>query len=553
MTDTEQPKPTTPAEMTDEQILAGLQTVSAIAARADTWDGYCGLYYVLLKHWPDPYVKSWYEKMQAAWEKSRTGAISGVLLKAFRGAHKSTAVQVFVLQKIGLFPHLSHVIVAARDDDSKKIAKFVAETIEQNEGWKLAFPNVVPDLDRGWNLEGYNVKNTKDDEGKEIPYGQWVAKVSHDHGRDASFMAVSAISGSIGSHPTGVLVLDDIHDDKNTVSEVEMERVKNAIKSDVFGTMNRKGAKPVFISIYTPKKPNDLNAELERSGVFQTISLPAFRYDPNGVDFWDEKPVTLAYGVRVDVMMDFRRVQGSRIARREFLLDMTVSEDDGLSYSIFPADQIDRQGWIFHGGCDPSDTDMNKATNMREQSHFALAYVAEIPTGGGVVVDGVLEQCTQTVGEGHIKRAPSMFKRWKETIVEAVGYGRMWFNVGLRDPELAKRIRKGDLKGYGFTDVHGGNKAERLVREMVPWFENGTISISDADTVFLNALRRFFQEFKTLGEHDPAWDAADSVYQALKGMVHVLRVSAPRDGGLPSTKPQKRIGNPVTAMMGRMR
>lgn len=548
MTIPEQPA-LTPDELTDEQVLAGLQTVSAIAARADTWDGYCGLYYALLKHWPDPYVKSWYEKKQAAWNEARSGAIAGVLQKAFRGAHKSTDLQVFMLQKIGIYPHLSHTVVAARDDDSKKIAKFVAETIEQNGGWKLAFPNVIPDLERGWNLEGYNVKCTKDKDGVEIPYSQWVEKVSHDHGRDASFMAVSAISGSIGSHPSGMLVLDDIHDDKNTVSDVEMIRIKNAIKSDVFGTMNRKGAKPAFYSVYTPKKPDDLNGELEISGLFDQINLPAFRYDPEGKDVWEGKKVTLEYGVRLDVMQAFRKAQGSRIFRREFLLDMTPSEEDGLLYLPYPAREINRATWIFHGGCDPSDTDMNKATNMREQSHFALAYVAELPTGGAVVVDGVLEQCTQLIGEGHIKRAPSLFPRWKETIVEAVGYGRLWFNVSVRDPELAKRIRKGDLKGMGFTDVHGFGKAERLEREMAPWFEQGVVKISDADTPFLNAFRKFFQEFKTIGPHDPAWDAADSVYQALKGMIHVLRVSAPPNGGLPSMKPKPQSVNPLSAML----
>lgn len=530
--------------LTPEQLINLKLESAAVLASTDDWEGYKAAYYCFWRYNPAPHLVDWYEKMQSAWVKARQGNITGVLLKAFRGANKSTAVQTFVLQKIGIYPMLSHLIVAARDGDAKKISELLADMINLNSGWKLAFPNIVPDKERGWSLAGYHVKDLSQD------YSEWVQKTMHDHGRDVTFMAVSAEGGAIGMHPTGCLIPDDIHDNKNTVSEIDMERMKAAFQSDVLGTMNRKGPKPCFIDIYTPKKPNDTNAMLEESGVFEVISLPAFRYDPQGKDTWDGQPITLTWpeGCTVETMQAFRKIQGSRIFRREYLLDMTVGAEDELTHTPYDPAPTEEEvaRFVMHGGVDPSDTDKNRATQMRQQSHFALAYVAELPMGGALVVDGILEQCSQAQGERHILHAQDIFPRWTDTIVESVGYGRMWFNAAQRNPSL--KIRKGDLRGLGFTDVHGGDKAERLMRELYPWFENGTIRVSVKETPFLNAVRKFFQEYKTLGEHDSAWDAMDSIYHALKGMLHVLKVRAPRENKLPGVTREYKE-HPLAAIM----
>lgn len=534
--------------LTDEQVLAGLLQFSAIAARAETWDGFYGAYYAFWGYPPDEYQKEWYESAQAEWLRSRESELAGILNEAARGLHKSTFGFTFILQKIGLYPHLSHVIVQATDEDTIPTSKFLASCIESNAGWKIAFPNVVPDENSGWSLNGYYVKDSN------VDYGEWVRKVQHDHGRDPTLKLVSAVSGSIGMHPTGVLDLDDIHNFKNTVSDVDMERIKNSIKSDVFGTMNRTGHKPMLMANFTPKRSGDMNDELKISKVFKHLFLPAFTYDENGLHEWDGKKITLTSPkVNLSALSSFRTLMGSKIFRSEHLLDLTANPEDELSFTPYPFSSIDRKNWIIHPGCDPSDTEKDAATQTRKQSSFALAYVAENPMGGAVIVDGILERCTQAQGEAHIVRTYTEFPRAKDTTVESVGYGRMWFNAGLRNPLLVNRIKKGDIKGLGFTDVHGGDKATRFHRELYPWVENGAVKISTQDTPFLNALRKLLQEYKTLDKHDPAWDAWDAVYQSLKGMVHVLRVSAPPDGSLPSTQKHKKRGNPIAMMMGNMR
>lgn len=536
-----------PDDLTDEQIVAGLLQFSAIAARADTWDGFKGAYYAFWGSWPDEYQKEWYDAAQEEWLRSRAGELAGILNEAARGLHKSTFGFTYILQKIGLYPHLSHAIVQATDEDTISTSKLLSGCIENNVGWKIAFPNIVPDEQDGWSMNGYYVKDSS------VDYGEWNRKVKHDHGRDPTLKLVSAAGGSIGMHPTGILNLDDIHNFKNTISDIDMERIKNSIKSDVFGTMNRTGHKPMLLDNFTPKRDTDMNAELKASGVFKHLFLPAFRYDEDGKDEWDGQKVTRASEkVNLSALADFRKVMGSKIFRSEHLLDLSSDPEDELFYSSYPAESINRS-WIIYPGCDPSDTTKDSAKQTRSQSHFALSYVAENPLGGAVIVDGILDQCTQAEGEAHVIRTYSLFPHVKDTQVEGVGYGRMWFNAGLRNPELVKRIKQGDLKGFGFTDTHGGDKATRFHRELYPWVQNGTVKISTANTPFLNALRKLLQEFKTLDKNDPAWDAWDAVYQSLKGMIHVLRVSASPDGSLPSTRPQKKRSNPVATMIGNMR
>lgn len=516
--------------------------INAQLAAFDDWEGFKGAYYAFWGYPPDEYQQEWHAAAQDAWERSRKGELAGMLNEAARGLHKSTFGFTFMLQKIGLYPHLSHVIVQATDDDTVPTSKLLSSCIENNPGWKLAFPNVVKDESAGWSLNGYYVKDTS------IDYGDWTRKVQHDHGRDPTLKMVSAASGSIGMHPTGIMDLDDIHNFKNTVSDVEMERTKNSIKSDVFGTMNRTGHKPMLMDNFTPKRENDMNAELKASGVFKHLFLPAFRYDPDGKDVWDGQNITRASDkVDLAALANFRKIMGSKIFRSEHLLDLSSDPEGTLLFFPYLSDSIDPK-WIVHGGCDPGSTEKDSVKKMRKQSHFALAYVAEIPAGGAVVVDGVLEQCSQLEGERHILRSQSLFVNWTDTIVESVGFGKIWlFNARQRHPGL--KVREGDLKGFGRSGVYGGDKGERLTREMYPWFENGTIRISTAQTPFLNALRKWFQEFKTLDEHDPAWDAADSVYHALKGMLHVLRVPETESGGLPDTHPQRRKPNPMASML----
>jgi len=92
----------------------------------------------------------------------------------------------------------------------------------------------------------------------------------------------------------------------------------------------------------------------------------------------------------------------------------------------------------------------------------------------------------------------------------------------------------------------GKSKGIRLERQMAPWFENGKIRISDADTPFLNELRHEMDLYPNCA-HD---DALDAVYWALRGMTDVLIMEKSGEE-LPQAARKKKMKSPWAALGAR--
>ena len=93
--------------------------------------------------------------------------------------------------------------------------------------------------------------------------------------------------------------------------------------------------------------------------------------------------------------------------------------------------------------------------------------------------------------------------------------GEQFIPVLRRNPGIRIDARK----------TKGMRKADRLVLGLGPWLANGRVMISDADTPFLNALRRFLSLYPAVTRNDPGWDAADAVYWALHAFPEALTMS----------------------------
>ena len=75
---------------------------------------------------------------------------------------------------------------------------------------------------------------------------------------------------------------------------------------------------------------------------------------------------------------------------------------------------------------------------------------------------------------------------------------------------------------------------------MSPWLESGMVRISDAETPFLNELRKELDMYP-LSKHD---DALDAMYWALRGMPDVLMMPTPMDE-IPEFARKKKRSNPM--------
>ena len=482
----------------------------------------------------------WVEAMFREFEKPGD-EIRGVLNKSFRGSIKSTVQIALALYLHGHFPVQSGLIVQARDADAKETAKFMSDAILSGAAWKQCFPNIVADESRGWSLAGYQIKDTR------VPYEEWVNLTGADHGRNASFAAVSVEAGAIGRHPTLYLFLDDIHDQKNTASQAEMASVKKALMADVLPTMSRPGRKPFFGASYTPWLEDDAYADpLEKSNLFVKLNTPAFHFDPEGTDEWEGQKITLTWpkAYPVTVLKGWRDLLGKREFGRMYMCDLEVGKGQALRYSSDEEDAIGA-AWPTIGGVDPVNIYRPANTDSRKQSSFGLGYVSKIPQGGAVVVDGVLKPCSQIEAENYIAMAQTMFPNWLFAAVENVGGGAVFIQAVRRNPNL--KIVDSDLSGLIKKSGRIRSKRDRFLLEVAPWFENATVRISTRRSPYLDALRRLFDKFYELDENDPAWDAGDTVYHALKAMPDVLVINS-FNNELPQVVKKQKQGSILAGM-----
>ena len=419
----------------------------------------------------------------------------GIVIEAFRGSTKTTSVTMtFVAFRIGHEPHKANLIIQVGDDSATKNTQQIADIIENNPGWKRAFPHVVPDRDMGWGAGGYEVKVTHDTlTGEEIEYTAW--RELNSKRVDPTLLGVGYKSRQvIGKHPDGILVVDDIHDENNTSSRRELERVRQILTGTIFPTMTP-GTWKVFIG--TPWVENDTLHYVAATGEFLHVKTPVKRDD---VLTWP--------GMFTQAEIDkAARLAGSREFARMYMLDLSYSKNRIFRYQLYPSSEI-RFNWPMVGGVDPAGT-MDEYTNKAGRNdYFAMAYTAKLPAYGAVCVDGVLEHCTQAQGETYVNTAQSIHPTWISSVVEGDGKGEEFIQVIKRNPGL--RIMPMKTRGRG--------KGRRFEKEMAPWLENGTVRISDAETPFLNELRHELDTYPDC-EHD---DALDALYWSLRGMPDVL-------------------------------
>ncbi len=471
----------------------------------------------------------------------------GSLLFAWRGSWKTTTISVtFVAYRIGKEPHRANLVIQANDDSADKVTKQIADIISNHPVWKQIFPHVVPDEKRGWGAGGYEVMRG------DLDYGQW--RGLNSARKDPTFMGLGIRSKSlIGKHPDGVLLMDDIHDEENTISDRERNNVILKVTDTIMPFIVEdmalpRGEKMITwtIAVGTPWTDDDAYYYLKSTGEFKFLSIPVMR--EIHADVVEETPnveyinhldlvgwYVLTWPERFDVerICVWRNRTGKRGFARMFELDLKKSKETGLKYFTYPAQMIDAN-WAFGGGCDYASVKDRLSKNNKNRDFFALAYGAQIPTGGAVIMDGVVGHRTQAGAMAEIEKAQGMFPNWGYTVVEGDGKAEEFITVMGLKPHL--RIIPMMTRGKG--------KQVRQERQMAPWFEIGLIRISDADTPFLNMLRRAFDNYP-----DGNDDVRDGVYWYCRSIPHVLQLPA-TDEEIPAMHRKIKKANPLVDFGG---
>src|SRR3990167_8819626 len=129
-------------------------------------------------------------------------------IEAFRGSLKTTVMTIYLTAyRIGCSPHLENLFAQGNHRAAVENAQTVASIVKDQPMFRLLFPHVSPDIDKGWGADGYQVMRT------DLPYGEW---------RQMRTKTPTLVGAGykdalvLGKHPRGHGILDDVNNYLNT-------------------------------------------------------------------------------------------------------------------------------------------------------------------------------------------------------------------------------------------------------------------------------------------------------------------------------------------------
>jgi hypothetical protein len=468
-------------------------------------DGYKAHYHGVSTYQMPPFVWDWVQEFFEFYGKG----VRRFGFKAHRGSTKSFTWSIgFPTYWLSQFPADAVLVVQKNDTSGGKTSSAIADIIENNIGWKSMYPHLVPDRQKRWAFEGYEIMDTS------MPYDAWRQKVQDSRPKDNSFVGYGWANGSIvGLHPH-LLIVDDILDEENTRSKREMSGVASSMKGNVLQTLNRPPGwsnekEPIAVFSYTPWYENDFYAYIESTGVYHIMETPLIREsEPEVKDSfeWRGKHWVCAWSVKEPEKlveqklleygeMDFARMQ---------LLDLKRASGINLKRDWlheYPAEKINNS-WPCYIGVDYAST--ADKIRLNERDYFSLSIGRVVPGGGVVLVDGYRGHVSATEAESLIHAYYAQYNP-VQIGFDKTGKGEdAFYRLNAKIPVMIPCPPKGMGKM---------SKGERIEGQggLGPAFQFSQAWISDVSTPFLNAFREEWEQWPN-GRND---DTLDSTYWML--------------------------------------
>lgn len=488
------------------------EALKVIAQGRDDPDGYAAFYRLVFGRGLPEHAYEWIDQIYQDHAADR-----GTVIEAFRGSTKTTTVTLgFVAYRIGKEPHKTHVLIQVGDAIAENNSKAVATIIEKNPGFKLVFPTVRPAPEVGWGANGYWVR----DDG--IDPDEWEVKTAAN--KDPTFLGVGYRSNAIiGKHPTGLLLVDDIHDITNTESVKELRKTVTTVTSTILPTKTEE-TWTVFIG--TPWIKKDVLDSMKRTGEYSSVRTPVYDLaegEEEGPEYHyeDNRRVRLTWPEVFDLDLIERKrkevsIEGPFEFDRMYKLDIEKTAGIALKRDWlheFPAEKVNPT-W-------PVIISVDYATVLAEAAHkgsdrdwFALSIFRFIPyLNALVLMGGVREQLTQGEAELRVKAVGlgQSYLQW--VAIETVGKGEEFYSLLYRTSRLP------------VIGVHTGkrSKVARHEKETAPLFMTNRIFITDTPDDYVLQFIREWIGFPLLGTDD----TLDSVWVGAKSMFGVITSDPP--------------------------
>jgi hypothetical protein len=463
---------------------------------ADDPDGFAAFYHSLFgRELPRHALGEWVRPLYNARARKK-----GLVVFAFRGSSKTTTLTIaFTAFRIGHHPHKSNLIIQASDAAAADTAAQIADLIAHHSAWKKAFPAIAPDPKMGWGAGGYEVRRTPGD------YESWRALCAQEKGKDPTFLGLGYKSRAIiGKHPTGLLIVDDIHDETNTRSARELRTVVTILTGTILPTVTP-ATWQVFVG--TPWRENDALAHLGATSRYITVRTPISR---RGRSVW---------GARFPKreIAQLQEQSGEAEFARMYLLDLKAAEGIHLKREWlheYPHEHI-QPDWPVIMGVDYASTADRLKDDRRD--YFAVAIGRAMPGGGIVLERGVREKLTQGEAADKLEELVADHPFTVSIGVEAVGKGEEFYHLmGGRYPQWPLHEMK----------PGGRQKGDRFEGFMGPQFKRRRAWIANVQDDFLHAFREEWLQWPW-GDHDDTLDAVSWMLEA--GQQYLLeRVKKPK-------------------------
>lgn len=494
-------------------------------ARELTLDGWCHFYWCMFRR---EYPRAHYPIAKTLIEAIDTGRAK--MVQAWRGMGKSTDLVLFVAWLVGVRPSGSTAIIRINDTKAQLTGDLIAEMIEMHRGWKAAFPNVIPDKSVGWSSEkGYNVQDTNVTGlpgSKEYAqgYSKWRQMCLADHPTESSLMSAGIESGLvIGLHPTNGMYFDDLHDEKNTRSAAEMQKVVDILENNIIPTWFTPKGKPILACVCTPwDSKRDAYHSLLMTGLFDLTRIPIYTEEPEGAEF-----VPLGKRVKLTWPEAFpmERVEEIFKASRErffrmYLLDDEAAKELLYDFGRFPSKEIQWNSWTITTGTDPTGS-VSGVSKGKGKSHYAFAHILETPYNNLVIGGGYVKKVPSDVGEKALANFSRTHPTLKAVSIEsnlagtarsardAITMGFVTRNVGLK------------VHFHNVSELGHGSKLARQFKFLENLFANRLLLVAEGETgdpdmdEFLRLVVSALTRYPNFEDDEPEADVMDAICMAV--------------------------------------
>jgi hypothetical protein len=470
------------SDASNEEILEKVRQI----VLSDTPFGFAVFYSVMSNQVLPAHCAEWIDELYYARNHEM-----GFANEAFRGSLKTTIItDYFTAYQIGLYTKNTNLFAQSNDDKASMNSKFTADLIANSNEWKLFFPHVRPDEGMGWGQKGYFVQRT------DLDYGKWRRGAS----KDPTLIGAGYKSSDIlGMHPTGVLTIDDINDEKNTRSKRELDAAVKKWEAEIRPAAIEGVTFEIFN--FTPWVPGDVGDKVKNEKGIHHIQTPICLDRDINKPVWPEM-----YPAKT--LERLRNKHSPAEWARMYLLDLEAMKGVTLRREWlhwYPHTDI-KEEWPVVIGVDYASVE--DVQEKKGRDYFALAVLKKVPGGGLILVDGIRAHLTQGQAEDEVVAWRDFYGSRCHLIgVEALGGGLTFYGSLLRLAKLPLRR----------STVGNKSKGIRFEKGLGPLFRRGRIYISDApDNEFIG---QFVDEWVSWsGDSDGKYpnDILDAVFHAVE-------------------------------------